>query len=75
MLCSVTPCIAAETRCYTNHMWCYALLHPIYQCLCGVKLCYTPPIYVVLCIVAPHISMFEWCYALLRHVMQCYTLF
>ena len=40
-------------------IWCYALLHPIY---------------VVLCIVAPHISMFIWCYALLHPIYQCYTI-
>ena len=37
-------------------MWFYALLPPIYQCLCGVMLCYTP---------------YMWCCALLHPIYQC----
>ena len=29
VLCNVSPCFAAEIHCYTNDVWCYAVLHPI----------------------------------------------
>ena len=31
VLCNVSPCFAAEIHCYTNDMWCYAVLHLIYH--------------------------------------------
>ena len=36
VLCNVSPCFAAEIHCYTNDMWCYAVLHLIYHTVVGI---------------------------------------
>ena len=36
VLCNVSPCFAAELHCYTNDMWCYAVLHLIYHTVVGI---------------------------------------